>query len=340
MHGFRVSLVLSAALLAFASIANAATAPAPNYKIVDRIKVPDGGFDYANFDPATNRIYMPRADITTVIDVKTTQVSQLKNAARGHIFLPIPGTTLAVLTQRTGTVRIYDIVKDAVVADIPAGKNPDGAVYDPFSKLVFAMNHDSGNATVVDVATRKPVANIQVNGELEFPVSDGKGKVFVNNEADPADIAVIDVKSRSVTTRYKLPGCEEATGLAYIEAAKLLISSCGNGVAKVLEADTGKEVASLAIGKGADAVIYDAVRKLVFIPCGGSGVLEVISLADLAHIAVVQHVQTMPGSRTGTVDPGTGRVYLMSSKPDPNPAPGAPRGARLAGSYEVLVVGP
>jgi YVTN family beta-propeller protein len=338
MKIIRVALVLSAALLATVQFAYAAAAP--NYKIVDRIKVPDGGFDYANFDPATNRVYMPRTDITTVIDVNTKQVTQFKNAARGHIFLPIPGTTLAVLTQRTGTVRIYDIAKDSVVADIPAGKNPDGAVYDPFSKLVFAMNHDSGNATVIDVATRKPVANIQVNGELEFPVSDGQGKIFVNNEADPADIAVIDVKSRAVTTRYKLPGCEEATGLAYIATAKLLVSSCGNGVAKVLEADTGKEVVSLTIGRGADAVIYDATRKLAFIPCGGSGVLEVISMADPAHITVVQHVQTMPGSRTGTVDPGTGRLYLMSSKPDPNPQPGAPRGARLAGSYEVLVVGP
>src|SRR5437868_13885120 len=39
-----------------------------NYKIVDRIKVPDGGFDYATFDTATNRVLMARTDFTTVID--------------------------------------------------------------------------------------------------------------------------------------------------------------------------------------------------------------------------------------------------------------------------------
>jgi DNA-binding beta-propeller fold protein YncE len=332
----RATMLLSAGFLAFASLAHAATAP--NYRIVDRIKVPDGGFDYATFDASTNRIYMPRTDFTTVIDVKTNAISQIKSASRGHIFLPIPGTGLAALTQRTGTVRLVDIAKDAPVADIPAGKNPDGAAYDPFSKLVFAMNHDSGNSTVVDPATRKPVANIVVGGELEFPVSDGQGKVFVNDES-VAEIAVIDVKTRSVTGRYKMPGCQESTGLAYVASEKLLISACGNGVAKVLQADTGKEVASLTIGRGADAAIYDAGRKLAFIPCGRDGVLEVISLADPTHIAVVQHVQTMPGSRTGTVDPGTGRLYLMSSKPDPN-APATGRGARLAGSYEVLVISP
>jgi hypothetical protein len=123
---------------------------------------------------------------------------------------------------------------------------------------------------------------------------------------------------------------------------KLLISSCGNGVAKVVQADTGKEVASLPIGRGPDAVMYDPTRKLAFIPCGRDGVLEVISFADPAHIAVVQHVQTQQGSRTGTVDPGTGRVYLMASKPDPNAAlpPGGRGAPRLAGSWEVLVVSP
>jgi DNA-binding beta-propeller fold protein YncE len=336
MNRIRRSFILSAALLACVSVAHAATAP--NYKIVDRIKVPDGGFDYATFDAATSRVYMPRTDITTVIDVKTKDVAQLKNAARGHIFLPVPGTSLAVLTQRTGTVRIYDIAKDAVVADIPVGKNPDGAVYDPFSKLVFAMNHDSGNSTVIDIATRKPVGNIVVGGELEFPVSDGAGKVFVN-VANVPEIAVIDVKARNVAARYKLANCEDASGLAYIPESKLLISACANGNAKVIDATSGSDVATIPIGRGPDAVIYDATRKLAFIPCGGSGVLEVISVADSAHIAVVQHVQTQPGSRTGTVDPGTGRLYLMASKPDPN-APPTARGARLPGSYEVLVVSP
>src|SRR5215467_7981189 len=155
MKRLRVSLAMTLAMFGLAPSALAALAPsAPNYKIVDRIKVPDSGFDYATVDPATNRLYMPRTDFTTVIDLKTKEVSQLRTAARGHIFLPVPGTTLAVLTQRTGTVRIHDMAKDAVVADIPVGKNPDGAVYDPVSKNVFAMNHDSGNSTVIDVATR------------------------------------------------------------------------------------------------------------------------------------------------------------------------------------------
>ena len=41
--------------------------------------------------------------------------------------------------------------------------------------------------------------------------------------------------------------------LAFVPGAKLLISSCRNGLAKVIQSDTGKEVASLPIGRGPDA---------------------------------------------------------------------------------------
>ncbi len=323
-------------------------AAAPAYKIIDRIKVPDGRFDYATFDPATNRVYMSRPDFTTVIDVKTGAVSQLHSAMNGHMTLPIPGTTLALLPRAQGQllpvpagadglIRIVDLKTDTVLADLPGGKNPDGAAYDPFSKLVFVMNHVSGESTVVDPVKRAVVATIPVGGTLEFPVADGTGKVFVNIE-DQNKIGVIDVKTMKTVAFYPLAGCDGPTGLAYVAEAKFLVSACGtNGVAKVISAETGKEVASLAIGRGADAVKYDAARHVVLIPCGRAGELDVISVADPAHISVVQKLPTQVGSRTGIVDPNTGRFYSMASMA----MPGAGARAEPApGSFEVLVIEP
>src|SRR6266566_1933231 len=331
-----LGLVLTVALLT-----TPAFAADPNDRIVDRIKLPDGGFDYLTFDSAAGRVLIARTDFTTAIDTKTGKLSQLASAAHGHMAIAIPGTTLLVLPQGAGKVRVADAATDMVLADIPAGMNPDGAAYDPFSKLVFVMNQRSGDATLVDPAARKTVATIPIGGTLEFPASDGAGKVFVNVTSVP-EIAVIDVKTRTVAARYRLDGCRGASGLAYATKAKLLISSCGNGMAKVLQADTGKEVASLPIARGPDAVIYDPVRQLAFIPCGGDGVLEIISVADPAHIAIVGHVQTEPGSRTGTLDLQSGRLYLMASKPDPagTPGPGGRGIARVPGTYEVLVIAP
>lgn len=330
-------------------LAGPAYAGAANYKIIDRIKVGDGRFDYATFDDATDRVYMSRSFDTTVLDVRTGQVTELKSAVNGHMMLPVPGTTLAVVPRAQGMelpvprdapgiIRIVDLKTDSVVADLPAGENPDGAVYDSFSKLVFVMNHVSGESTVVDPVKHTIVATIPVGGTLEFPASDGAGKVFVNVQ-DQHRIGIIDVKSMKLAGYYPLNGCESPTGLAYIAGAKLLVSACGNGVAKVISADTGNELASPRIGRGPDAVKYDPVRHVVLIPSGRDGELDVISVADPSNIAVVQRLPTQAGCRTGTVDPNTGRFYTMASRPGPAPEGGG-RTAPLPGSFEVLVIGP
>lgn len=330
-----------ASIVFVTGIALSNSALAAEYKIVERIKVPDGGFDYATFNPATGQVFMPRGSYTTVIDVKTNKVSQLANGAADHIALPVPGTSLLVLTQRQGTIRILDAASDKIVADLPSGKNPNSAAYDLISKTAVVLNKESGDATLVDPILHKVIATIPVSpNTLEFPVSDGAGKIYDNIETT-GEIVVVDVGKRHVTNRFKLSGCEEPSGLAFVPGSKLLVSACGNGLATVVRADTGELVASVPIGRGPDAVIYDPVRKLAFIPCGRDGVLEVISLEDLTHIAVVQHIQTQQGSRTGTLDPATGRLYLMASKPDLSASvPAGGRVPRLSGSWEVLVVGP
>ena len=315
------TLVLS---LAFSASAFAA---APNYKIVDRIKVQDGGFDYATFDAANGRVLMARPNLTTVIDVKSGKVSELKSADKGHIALPIPGSPLLAVTQRGGTILLVDGAADKVVATFKGGKNPDGATYDPSSKLVFAMDHETGNATVIDPAAKKVVGAVTIGGELEFAVPDGAGKVYVNVE-DKNQIAVIDVATKKVTARYALKGCDGPTGLAYDAADKLLILLVHDGSAHVVRAATGVEVVSIPTAKGADAVIFDAARKLAFIPCR-TGTLEILSFADPAHISIVQHLPTQVGTRTGTLDPGTGRVYSMAAKFDAPPATAGGRAQAL-----------
>ena len=153
---------------------------------------------------------------------------------------------------------------------------------------------------------------------------------------------MIDVKAQKLAAKWKMAGCEDASGLAYTgDKTKLLIASCGNQVAKVVSAVDGKEVASIPIGKGPDAVIYDDQRQLALIPCGRDGVLEVISVADPAKVALVQHAQTQTLARTGALDPQSGRIYLMTATIDTAAGPGpAGRPVPKSGSFEMLVVAP
>ncbi len=332
--------LFAVAALSLTLVATALAAD-PTYKIVNRIKMPDGYWDYGASDPDKGRIYWARSSFIDVIDVKTNKLSQLKSAG-GHLAVPVPGTTLVVLPLREpkSTARIVDTATDKVVADLPAGDAPDGATYDPFSKHVFVVNHNSSDVTEIDPLGAKVVATIPIGGgKLEFPAADGLGHVFVAVQAS-GEIAVIDVKTQKMTGRFQMEGCKDASGLTYATKSKLLVASCGNGVAKVVTPE-GKDVASIPIGKGPDAAIYDPVRQVVFIPSGIDSVLEVISVADPAHVTSIQRLPTQILVRSGAVDPASGRLYLMAAQPDPTkPTGGGGRPTPKDGTFEMLVVGP
>ena len=326
----------AAALMALAPSAMA-QAPA-SYSLSDRIAIGDGGFDYASFDPVHRRLYVSRTGGVLALDVDAKTVTEhLTDAQKTHESLPLDGgKTLLITDSGSNTARLVDALTGKPLAEIPTGKKPDAAIFDPASGLALAMNGASGDVTLIDPATQKAVGSIAIGGTLEFATADGAGKVFVNIE-DKGQIAVLDTKARTLVGHYELKGCEEPSGLAYSPSAGVLIAACANQVAKVLNAATGDEVASLAIGKGPDAVIYDEARKLAFIPCGRDGVLEVIAVRGPTDVAIVQTVKTQPGARTGAVDPKTGKIYLPTAaytiaatgKPTPTP-----------GTFAILVVSP
>ena len=241
------------------------------------------------------------------------------------------------MTDGTASVaHLIDAATGAAVADIPVGQKPDAAVFDPASGLALVMNSHGGDVTMIDPAARKAVATVALTGSLEFAAADGKGKVFVAVE-DQNQLAVIDTKARTLAGHYALPGCTGPGGIAYAPDAGVLIVSCGNKVAKVLNAADGQDLGTLTIGAGPDAVFYDPVRKLAFIPCGRDGVLEVIAVRGPKDVTIVQTATTQIGARPGAVDPATGVIYLPTAKYEKQPM-GLVN--TVPGTYEVIVVTP
>jgi len=316
-----------------------AAEPAPAYALQAPIKAPDGGYDYASFDPVHRRLYVSRAGGVTAVDVDTGAVTgQLLAAGRTHESLPLDGGAMLLVTDSgSNTAHLVDALTGASLAEIPTGQKPDAALFDPATGLALAVDGKAGELTLIDPAARKAVGSIAVGGGLEFGVADGAGRVFVNVE-DQNRIAVVDAKARALVGHYALAGCEGPTGLAFAKDAGVLISACANHVAKVVRASDGTEVASLAIGAGPDAVIYDAVRHLAFIPCGRDGVLEVIAVPASGQARIVQTLPTQVGARTGALDPKTGRLYLPTATFTPSPSGGRP--VAQPGSFQILVVAP
>jgi DNA-binding beta-propeller fold protein YncE len=314
-----------------------ANAAATGYSVVGRIPGPDGGWDYSVVDAGTHRLYIGRDNGVAALDLLTRKwTPELVSGQEVHGIAVIGNTgTLMSTNGRGKSVTFFDGATGKTLGIVPIGREPDAAVFEQKTAMLAVMTK-GGDVTLVDPQKFAAVASIAVGGKLEFAVSNGDGLVYVNVE-NTHQIAVVDVAARSVSRKIPLEGCAEPTGLAYDAASDLLISVCSNGVAKVVRAQDGKEVASLPIGKGADAAILDASRRRVFVPCGGSGTLSVLDLADVGDIKIAATVRTKTGSRTGAVDPSSGQVYLPAAKFGP-PVPPNPWPSVVPGSFAVLIV--
>ena len=305
--------------------------------VVARVAGPDGGWDYASFDAAHHRIYVAHQTVVLAIDADSGKLNPA--FAQGdhlHAVLPVPGTDVLVTTNSgDNTARIISAADGHVLATIPTAKDADGAAYDPKSGLVVVICGDGGALTLIDPKAMKAVGTITVGDSLEFGAPDGAGLFYVNVE-DKNQVAVVDLASKAVLRRYDLPGCKGPTGLAYVEGARL-ISACANGGVDILDAASGKALASFTVGGFPDAVIYDAGRHLAYVPSARSGTLSVIALSGAGDNTVIDTVPTQIGARTGAVDPQTGKVYLPTAEYQ-LPVPAGQRPTPKPGTFTVLVL--
>ena len=337
-----ISLLACAALsLGVGAAAIAAGAPAgpSGLRIVDRIAGPDGGWDYASFDPARRRVLITHGTVVMTIDADTGKVDPAfaPPGNRLHAAVAIPGTNLVVTTNSgDDTARIVSAVDGKLLASIPTAKDADGAQYDPKTRLVVVISGDGAALTLIDAKAMKAVGTVAIGEKLEFGAPDGKGRFYVNTE-DKSQVAVVDLVSRKVVAHYDLPGCQRPTGLAYVTDDRLVVD-CGNGGVNILSAADGHSIATFKVGGFPDAVIYDDQRKLAYIPSALGGTLSVIALSGPANNTIIDTIPTQLGARTGTVDPKTGRVYLPTAEYN-LPVPAGQRPTTKPGTFQVLVLG-
>jgi len=328
---------IAALCLGLCAAAGGAQAAGSGYHVIDRISGPDGGWDYVRVDPANHRVLVAHGGSVVALDLASKAVTPgLAPGAILHDPLPVNGGAEVLVTNGgTAEAVFYNGKTFAEVARVKTGAGPDAAAFDAHSGLVLVMDHRGGDVTLIDPKAHKAVGSIAIGGDLEAAAVDGAGRAFVNVE-NKNEIAAVDIAKRTVVGRYPLAGCDGPTGLAYDAADKQLIAAC-DGATVVLDAASGKVVATLATGKGADGVAFDPRQKLAFVPAGQAGTLSVVSIGK-GKAAVVDTVKIQVSARTIALDPRDGRLYLPAADYGPRPAAGG-RPPQVPGSFKILVVG-
>jgi DNA-binding beta-propeller fold protein YncE len=339
-------MLLTACLSASMPLWGPLDAAAAEYSITGHIPALGGSWDYAVIDQQAGRLYLAQAGVTAV-DLKSEAVTPgLVTAKISHGLALLGDGTVAVDDSQAKTITVFDGASGKVLSTIQTGdSNPvsgmhalDALVLEPRTGLLVAINGESGLLILVDLKQSRVVGTVSVGGHPEFATADGTGKVLINvNRGKTSEIVAVDLASRAVTKHIPLRGCEEATGMAFDEATHLVMSVCDNGFLKVVDETAGHVVASLAVGQGADAVMFDPKRRLAFVASGDNGKLSVVSVRSAKDVALIQTLDIPKGTRLGAVDVDSGRLYLPSAKFGP-PKPPIPYPTVLPGSFEFLIV--
>jgi len=311
----------------------------PSYRAAGSIQIGGtGGWDYLTADATNRRLYVSHSGQVEVVDIESGKpVGQIPGMTGVH------GIAIAnelhagfISDGRANEVVEFSLADLAVKKKIKAGTNPDGIVYDSISKRVFAFNGRSQDATVIDAVNGTEAGTVKLDGKPEFPVSDGAGSVFVNIE-DKSELLKINSKTLAVEATWPLAPCESPSGLAMDKSNRRLFSVCDNKLMAVTDADSGKVVATPAIGEGPDAAAYDSETHLAFSSNGKSGTMTVIHADGRDKYSVVATVETGKGARTMTLDAKTHKIYLSTASFESGPGK---RPAILPNTFRLLVLAP
>jgi DNA-binding beta-propeller fold protein YncE len=333
------SLKLSATVLTltFASITFAA-GDAP-YSTKSTMKIGgDGRWDYVTVDSSTHLLYVTRSTHTQVIDPSGKVTADIAGGKGLHGVALVPSANRGVITDGKGAeLIVFDMQSNEVLGKVAAADDADGIIYDAGSDRVLVACGDAAQLLLLDPKAdlkSAAVEKIDLGGKPEFLAADGKGRAFVNLQ-DKNQIAVVDLKTKSVVNRWDIGEGKSPTGLAIDPDKGRLFIGCRNEKLIVMDTSDGKVLAEVPIGKGNDACAFDAPYALA--SCG-DGTLAVIKETDDGKWSAQQTVSTASGARTAAVDTSTHQVYLPTAEFEPL-AQGQRRPTAKPGSFKIIVVG-
>ena len=302
----------------------AAAVPLGGYRILREIPLGgQGRGDYLTLDGAARHLYVSHESEVVVVNADSYALVARIPAQGAH------GIALAEkwdhgfsTNGEANTVTMFDLKTLKVLRKIPAGKGPDGIIYDPATDRVFAFNGDGDSATAIDAETGKVAGTVDLGGGPEFAAADGRGSVF-NNLEDKSELVKIDARKLKVDAHWPLAPCQRPSSMAMDRPNRRIFIGCRSHVMAVVNADNGHVITTLPIGDHVDATSFDPETHTIF-NSNGDGTVTVFHQDGPDHYSHVETIKTLPGAKTHALDLKSQRLFLSTE---------------VGGKFTLLVVG-
>jgi DNA-binding beta-propeller fold protein YncE len=322
----------------------------PGYHLIKKVPLgaaPGGGeyFDYVTVDSAARRVYLSHGAEVKVLNADNfSVVGTISGLKRCHGVLVLPELGKGFITDGdAGNVAVFDLKTLKITGRIKTSPDTDSIIYDPASKRIFTFNGDSKNSTAIDPVKQKVVKVIPMGGGVEYPVADGKGTIFDDNE-EKNDVAVLDTHTFKIKARWPVAPAGSPTGMAMdVEHRRLFSAGRTPQFLVMMDADNGKVIQSLPIGEGVDGDIFEPETGLLYISVR-DGKIHIFHEDSPDKLSEVETVTTEFGAKTMGFDPNTHNLFLTTADFGPKPAaptkenPEAER-KPIPGTFRVLIYG-
>jgi DNA-binding beta-propeller fold protein YncE len=278
----------------------------------------NGGFDHADIHSPSDRLYVAHT-ANDAIDVIDCARDEYVESIAG-----LPAVAGALVSEQRGlvfttnrgenTVSIFKPGEERNGFKIGVGVKPNGVAFDDRRGVLVVANvgdptiAGSYTASVVDVAARKRIAEIEVPGRTRWAIYHPALETFFINIAAPARIVAIDARDPTkLAKEYQVPS-EGPHGLDLDLAAGRLLCACDAGAVFAIDAGSGRVLDDVALSGAPDVIFLDPKLGRLYVAIGDPGVIDVI---DVAAMRVLEVVQTEPGAHTLALDRTRNKIYAF-----------------------------
>jgi YVTN family beta-propeller protein len=140
--------------------------------------------------------------------------------------------------------------------DVAVGKGPEGFDVSPDGREVWAANSHDGTVSVIDVASRKVVANFAIHTKFANRVKFTRdGKLVLVSDLGTGDLVILDAAARKETKRVNL-GQGVAGILMAPDGAQAYVAASADNKIVIFDLHSLTAAGEIPVGKGPDGMAW------------------------------------------------------------------------------------
>ena len=306
------------------SSAALAQQPLALVQVIEMPEVPAGPYaDHMALDVTGQRLFTtPQANkAIDVLDLATGKVLRtIRGFGNPHAILYRGDRNRLFVTDGDGALKIFDSSSYRAIKSIKLEPDADGIGYDARTGYLYVSNGGAAAGkeysliSIIDTASEAKIGDIRLPAPgLEAMIIDRASDSLYVNLPDKNAIAVLDLKTRTVTAIWPLTLCNRNESFALDAEHHWLYVGCNDSDVRasivVIDTRTGKEIQKLPIGGWVDSMFYDSPRRRIYASTGVGEVFTYERQSDGGYRAL-EPVDTAVMAKTALFSAELDRLFV------------------------------